>query len=302
MLGILITILKIIGIVLLSILGLLLAVIFIVLFVPVRYKAKGDYPPGKISLKASFLLHLVSFKLEYNDGFNYCLKILGLSFIDNKRNKSKKTNKKNKNKDAVTLNGTNNTKEKSVDISEIEDISNENIINEDITQKNSSKEALDHKNDEASKAFSEDEKSKATEDKTGIFETLTDIRDNLEYYKNLLEKPSTQAAISLCKDRIGKLLKSILPRRGRVNLKIGLENAGITGKIMGAYYALYSYIGHVVHIIPYYDEQIIEGDFYLSGHIRVITMLYHLIRIYFDKNCHRLIKIFIKKAKAGKGK
>ena len=65
-------ILKIIGIILLVILGILLLLIGILLFVPLRYELNATFP-GKLEeaegyLKVSWLLHLVSGKIVYQDG------------------------------------------------------------------------------------------------------------------------------------------------------------------------------------------------------------------------------------------
>ena len=62
MVSILFTVLKVIGITLLIILGLVLFILLLVLFVPVRYSGKGSYQDGLFTakLRASWLLHLIS--------------------------------------------------------------------------------------------------------------------------------------------------------------------------------------------------------------------------------------------------
>lgn len=65
-------ILKIIGIILLVILGILLLLIGILLFVPLRYELNAVFPgkleEGEGSLRVSWLLHLVSGRIVYQDG------------------------------------------------------------------------------------------------------------------------------------------------------------------------------------------------------------------------------------------
>ncbi|MBR4759771.1 MAG: hypothetical protein IK078_06455, partial [Lachnospiraceae bacterium] len=62
MLGILLGILKIIGITLLIILAVLLAIVLILLFVPIRYRMDSSYLTGDISIhgKVRFLFPLLS--------------------------------------------------------------------------------------------------------------------------------------------------------------------------------------------------------------------------------------------------
>lgn len=304
MLGILLTVLRIIGIILLSILGLGLLLIIIVLFVPVRYKVKGSYGPPYFKARASYLLNIIVISAEYKDKLIYKLRVFGFPlFSSEKKQKTKseaKTVKKNK--------GQSQSKEHISDTdAKTESTDNNNSINKQEAEhniKNNAQESSVISNasepENTSKAQYENNQDDNKENKDRLIDKLKDVKNNFDYYEKLLNNPSTQAAIALCKDRIGRLLKAVLPRKGYLNLDIGLENAGYTGKIMGAYYALYAYIGRVVHITPYYDKQIIQLDLYFKGHIRVVTLLYQLIRIYFDKDCHRLIKKMIKKAKAGK--
>lgn len=67
MLHIVLLVLKIIGIILASVLGLLIALILIVLFVPIRYKVKAEYHDQlKAAARVSWLLRIISFSAEYN--------------------------------------------------------------------------------------------------------------------------------------------------------------------------------------------------------------------------------------------
>lgn len=69
MLHVILTILKIIGILLLVILSILLAVILLVLFVPVRYRLHGRYEKGALEAdgRISWLLRLVRINLSWKD-------------------------------------------------------------------------------------------------------------------------------------------------------------------------------------------------------------------------------------------
>ena len=67
MVAIVLGILKIIGILLLIILGLILFVLFSVLLVPVRYRAEGSiYEHLKGSASASWFMRLISIKVSYD--------------------------------------------------------------------------------------------------------------------------------------------------------------------------------------------------------------------------------------------
>ena len=74
-------ILKTVGIILLIILCLFLIAAALLLFVPVRYRAEGRIPEeGKpqASIRFTWLLHLISFRVEYADGLKMTLRAAGI--------------------------------------------------------------------------------------------------------------------------------------------------------------------------------------------------------------------------------
>ncbi|BCK00311.1 DUF2953 domain-containing protein [Anaerocolumna chitinilytica] len=68
MIHIVLLVLKIIGIILASVLGLLIALLLIVLFAPIRYKLKAEYEEAfEASAKITWLLRIISFTAEYGN-------------------------------------------------------------------------------------------------------------------------------------------------------------------------------------------------------------------------------------------
>ena len=70
MLGILLTILKIIGIILLVLIGLILTAVAVILLVPIRYRGEGACEEKVLSgsVKITWLLHLLSIDISYSSG------------------------------------------------------------------------------------------------------------------------------------------------------------------------------------------------------------------------------------------
>ena len=317
MLGILLTILKILGIIILVILGLIILLLVLILFVPVRYRAEGCYEDKVPYIKASvsYMLHMFSAFVAYDSGLKIKVKLLGLTLFDNERKEKKKQSLK---KDTaaqtkqtfVQKEGTNEKEEKKSETSSDETVKENKKAEPDIKEEKKSKEACNERKEASDTLKANEQSLKESDERTdkgddiygeedkGSLEGLKGLKDRVEYIKELIENPSTQEAIKLCMDRLGKMLRSVLPKKGYIKADIGLANAGTTGKIMAAYYALYSYIGRVVSITPYYDEEIIRVQMKLKGCIRPINLIYQLVRIYFDKNCNRLIRIILKKDKA----
>ncbi|MCD7819765.1 MAG: hypothetical protein LUH07_12070, partial [Lachnospiraceae bacterium] len=92
MILILLTILKIIGIILLVLLGLIVLLLCLLLFAPVKYRAKGAKHPDALSVSAivSYLWPLVRVRVEYPSETILSVKILWIDLLHPKEKKSHK--------------------------------------------------------------------------------------------------------------------------------------------------------------------------------------------------------------------
>lgn len=80
-LHILLQILKWLGIVLGGLVGLVLLIVLLILFVPVRYKVSGEkYESASVKVRVSWLLHLVRLNVDWNGGKEVVTKIKVLFF------------------------------------------------------------------------------------------------------------------------------------------------------------------------------------------------------------------------------
>ena len=103
MLHILLYILKVIGIILISILGILLILTFIILFLPIHYQIEvNKYEEFKGNVKLQWFFHILFFKIAYEkEKIIYQLRVFGFTIKDSnkpKKEKDKKKKKKDKNK------------------------------------------------------------------------------------------------------------------------------------------------------------------------------------------------------------
>ena len=84
------TVLKFIGITLLSVLGLVLFLLLLVLFVPFRYSIDGSFDKSPLQYEAiagvSWLLRFIRFRIEFSkkNGLDYCVKIIGIRVFPKK--------------------------------------------------------------------------------------------------------------------------------------------------------------------------------------------------------------------------
>lgn len=305
MLGVLLTILKIIGLILLAFLCLVLLLILIILFVPIKYKAVGEYKEKKpdILLNVSYFLHIVSVSFTFKDKKpEFYIKIFGFKLKKKKKIKKDDTNLQTNVEDAQTSNNTeNNNKSKDVDdnvSTNAEPVSNSSDVNEttaeDNTAKTSSNEtSTNDSKDEIDNSTEENE----TETKVSIKEKISKTKNDIDFYINLIKSDYFKNTFYVIKHRIGKILKSILPKRGRINLWLGFENAGTTGEIVGIYKALYSYIGHVVKLNSYYDRECTDVDFNIKGRIYIFIIAFHGLCILLNRNVLKILKMLKKRKK-----
>lgn len=252
---IILKILSVIGMALLYIIAFILALFLIVLFVPVRYKIEGSYKDKLADFKAK--VSYLGFLLTVTFIFKDKKSDLTIRILGFKLKK-----RKNKSKKAQSINDESNEEEQS---------------DKD-------------RSDSPDEGFEEDE-----EEKDSFIKKLQKIKKEIEFYNTLIKKNSTKRAYETFKKNLLSLIKCIVPRKGRINIHLGLQNPGTTGKILGAYKALYDYIGKVVHFYPFFDREYIDADCKVKSSIYPVSLVYIVLKTYFNKDCRRLIKILRKK-------
>ncbi len=248
------TVLKIIGIVLACILTLLLAVLLIVLFVPVRYSIKGRYKED-IFAKAyiSYLLHLFGVHVRYDDDLRVILRIL---FIQVKLYPKKKDGS-----------GT------------------------DKKRKEDGRKEDKHKEDKSKdEAIGSDDKKDA--DKEGSPDGHDDRLNRVKAYLKLLNEDSTKEAFEVCRYRLGKLLKAILPGKIRISITYGLDDPYMTAVIMSLYNVFYTYIGEGLTIYPVYYEKTVSAEGIIKGRIMAAPVLWQAVMVLLNRDCRRFFKRF----------
>ena len=343
-LAILLKILQIIGIFLLSILALLLLIIILILFVPVRYKAEGEYKEGdyKAIASGSWLMHIVSFSYSLIKGEEGLLKIKLFGFLLNGEKKKKKS-KKNRQKKAIK------TKEEKIDknslipeTSDGDDASSEEEIilleeelednlddNLDEISSNSFAESCDsleeiliedeseteEENEEESEIKSVEDSSEELEeefkevpnDESSESEFVgkntkkhkkreKSSKDSKKYgkineYLEILQSNEFKKAFELCKKQLAKLLKAVLPKHWYLNLDLAFSDPEKYGKVMGYYGMSFAWTYKHLDFVCIPDDDYINASGDISGRIYLITLLCVGIKVYFNKNIKKLLKM-----------
>ncbi len=280
--AVLLKILIVLGIGLGSIFAFVLLVLALVLFVPIRYNAKGSYQKESspnFRATVSWLLHVVSFKASYTDKFEISLKIFGIKVklgksendsadnsADNSADKNDALVKDNKVTSKIPDNFDADDDAFSVDLD-----FDEGKIDEFIKDDSSDGDA-------------------STQKKS----TKTKIYDKIKRYVEIIQTDLFARCFEKCKDKLVKLIKHILPKRFQIDAIAGFDDPSITGKILAIHGMLIPIFGGHVSLVGDFENEVLDIKGKLKGHICVLKVLLIGASIYFDKRIRRLIKIFKK--------
>lgn len=300
MLHVIILILKTIGILLGSILALLLLLLFLGLFVPVRYQSSGSYyGQPKASGVISWLFHIIHITLHYDTaGFQFEIRIFG--FRKGKRRESKRKVKRQV-KNAVKKGVVNTAKE-------VTEPSPKAQLEE---RERKAREIRDESRIEATKGLEESsgkekvsllkrlflkiklfyEKVKYTFEL--IYGKLKDIRNSFRSFWRFIHDEENKEAFHLIKEQFFVILKHIKPRQFQLKLHFGFDDPSKTGMALGLLSVLYPIYKTKVGLYADFENQVLEGSYRMKGRIRGILIVKVIWRLYFHKPTRRLLGRFI---------
>ena len=298
MIHILLLILKIIGITILAVLGMILLVLALVLFVPVFYRVRIIHNPRqtKVSAKVSFLWPVVSVAVQYLKKLSYTVRIFGIPILDSEKPKKEKVKKPKQHKPK---------KQKKVP-AEKEDIP------EDIFAplENPGSLPKDEQEEPAQEVLQQTKEEPKKEKKPGLFakikakiqklrETIRKIVakiKKLAHQKDevlrILGKTETKTAIKFAWGKLGRLLKHILPRKAKGYVAYGADNPATTGQVLGILSVVYARTGQLLEIRPNFTEKQLETDVLIKGRIQFFTLLVIAIKVALNKEIRQVIKEF----------
>lgn len=281
MLTILLKILSILGIVLLILLGILLAVIIIVLFFPFCYKVKGRKNTEELFLQAriKWLFGLLQMIYSYPDPGSLRLKLLFFTLYDSSAPKKEKTTDPAPKKDTAAEKSSPEKKEAPLPVSEEENTQTASGT-PDPGENVSAKQKVD------SSAQGLFDKIQYTCKK--IYVKIKNILQNISFYKELWQDPDTQGLLRHAMNRIGRIWKSLRPRRLDITATVGTGSPDTTGYLYGLYGILLPHLGRGICITPDFEQAVLEGDFSASGHFNLFHIIFHAVGLLLDKRLRQL--------------
>ncbi len=317
MMAIVFGIFKILGILILAILGLFLFVLLSVLFVPVRYRAEGslyEYPEGNASV--NWFFHLVSLKISSETDEKLDVRILWFH-----------PGRKHEKEESETFE----------EISQLEaDAAGADQLDRTTKEKNSAES--DRTKNEEPTANKMQPKTEATQKNvadvsakdtavtpnpetkaSGLFQSCREklfrlpaaLKKRLRVLKKALKKTAkkvrkgklrwekilaflkneeNQETFRLLKKQIFALLRHILPRKAKGKICFGLGDPYLTGQVLTWISPFYGLYARTIQIIPDFTEVRMEGELKVKGHIRLATLLILFLPMIRDKRVRRWIR------------
>lgn len=330
MLSVVLKILSISGILLLCLLGLVLLLILLILFFPIGYRIMGKKNAEMMTagVRVSWLFGFLRVRFDFPEPGKVLVKILPFTVFDSGKlfgkdtdetaeKKSQKGAKKAAQKSVQDEKKVAKETKTSVENQAQTTISREVSETTDDDRVGQEDETKEKQNDQSGQesvlgAEQTDQYSQedSPEEKDGFFKKIQKIKytfrniydkiknvwENISYYIELLHEEETKLLFNHAVLRVGKILKSIRPRKIRGNILFGTGAPDTTGYAYGVYGMFSPFLGDKLLVSPDFSQAILEGDLYISGHISIFMILWNGLRLFLDKKLRR----FIKKMKAGR--
>lgn len=321
MVAIVLGILKIIGILLLIILGLILFMLFSVLLVPVRYRAEGSvYEHLKGSASASWFLRLISIKVSYDGEAQMDFRILwfhpgrekhekeaeGPELKENlvKENISDLENGKQLEQELAERVETTEIKP-GAQIAELPKSAEQPKTAEQVKTAEQPKRADENQQHQARRFGLSVLKERFGRFVTGLKEKFCRIRGSgktlvkkirngkaqWETFHAFIQNEENKAAFCLAKRQIFALIRHVLPQKLEGKIHFGFGDPYTTGQVLTWISPFYGLYGRHVQVCPDFMEPCLDGELKMKGRIRLGTLIFLVFRMFQNKQ----IRLWVKK-------
>ena len=323
MLTIFLTILKIIGILLLVVIGLLILGILAILFVPLRYDGKISYNDKNqcVATQITWLFRLICIEGGYQEKVYARARLLWFTLW-----KWKADEKENDKEDHLEsadyseeeldrlLEERSQKEESKEEIKEEtvkEEIKEETVMEEKLDEPDAEENLtevqpteIEPKEVELNEAKSNEAKSneaESTEKKPKkiqfqqIGKRIKEIKEKIKHIKEMASDQRIHRAILLLIDGAWKMVRHSLPRKIKGRAKFGFEDPSTTGQILTYVSLLYPCYAKSVELVPMFTEKVIDLDLYFRGRVRLFSLIWICVKIWFDRNFRYLYKKVRKK-------
>lgn len=310
-------ILKGIGIAVLVILGLFLTGVLAVAFVPVYYRADGDW--GRrltASAQITWLLHFLNVRIFCEKELTVQVRICGVRVFPKTGRKQKKSACQRQDSLSEPVPEADRIQKIPEPDEELNKKQRGRLPEAGSTLKNQGMSDTQRTTDAQDIPESRENTGSSTSGKQNRFfsfnpfveqfrtafrklrDSLRDIHSTAKRlyarfvsYKAIWDREETQRAFHLASAQLHKVLRHVLPRRMKVYAAVGTDDPALTGQILAVQGILYPWLGDKVQIVPDFEEKRFEGEFHFKGQIRAGALGFYGLRLMLDRDVRCLIAI-----------
>lgn len=318
MLTIFLTILKILGILLLVVIGLLILGILAILFVPLRYDGKISYNDKNqcVATQITWLFRLICIEGGYQEKVYARARLLWFTLW--KWKADEKENDKEDHLESADYSeeeldrlleersqkeeSKEETKEETKEAKVIEETLDEPDAEENLTEVQPTEiEPKEVELNEAKSKEAESKEAESTEKKPKkiqfqqIGKRIKEIKEKIKHIKEMASDQRIHRAVLLLIDGAWKMVRHSLPRKIKGRAKFGFEDPSTTGQILTYVSLLYPCYAKSVELVPMFTEKVIDLDLYFRGRVRLFSLIWICVKIWFDRNFRYLYKKVKKK-------
>ena len=308
-------ILKIIGCCLAFLVCVLLLFLFLFLFVPLRYRLEGHFYPGDtepqenryfLHVSFSWLFHLIRGGISLPGEGSFTIRVAFWTLLPRKdrqlrtgRRRGRKEEKQTADqKDAEAFAGDHAEREEAEQRKGKEERRTD-AMEESLEEENSD-DSLKHNLYERIRFFSVfgarvwEFLKKPYQVLKRIQYTIYSMYVRISMVKALLESDAFASAFRLALRKMGGVIRSLLPKSGKAELTIGLDNPADTASVLALYGILSPFLPRGVKVFANFEEPILTGDFRLHGRITCFCILKCGLALWMDGNVRRVVRRFQK--------
>ena len=287
-------ILKIIGWMLLAILGILVLLVCVVLFVPVRYelegKCNGTIETLDVKFRFSFLLHFLAGTVCYSEGKSTWNLRIAWKHFGNEDIELRETPIK---RSIESESSVNETKNKEINIPE-KTIKNEETVSKDVSNKGTRK-VTDKAPDQTGEVKKTVSKKESILDKIEykykkIRDKLREIIRKKEKVLGFLTNEIHQAAFLKVVSELKRLLLRLRPQKIVGEIEFGFDDPAWTGQALAGISILYPYFADCFQVIPDFEEKKLRGQIEIKGKITAKNFVALGLHVILDKNVRMTLR------------
>lgn len=294
MIQILLLIFKIIGWIILGILGILILLTSIFLIVPVRYQGtllgEGELEKLSASLRFSWLCSLIKGEVCYRNGdFQWKMRLAW----------------KQLSSDQLEKGSSPESQPTEEPVCQSKKTAEEDSFYKTVQKKETEKqEAIPEKSTDAYEKKNRKKKPE-TKQKPGdwiqekiqqikctfykICDMLKSLAKKKDVVMNFLTDETHRAAFSKGLMEIRRLIRFLKPTQCEVDVEFGFSDPSVTGCVLAGASLIYPFVGKCVDITPNFDERILKGNAWIKGRIHALYFLIVLWNLLWNKNIRTTI-------------